>query len=389
MYFIKNHTIFAFILSCVSIFFVSDAAGDCDFMTKAEFERDYSGSNLLYVGDDPEKGAHDTSHCSHTQVKYHVGTYSDSAYITQQNPQGYVTKYFKVTSCDACDSGFRKTARSEYVGSGSSNGPCTFTYYDCLKECCCDQSNPDCTNPCTTSDYVPYNSDTCPTGGKASVWGGPNSNHIRTRFRGEKVDGCCKKTYEYTCDTGYYGQPTNASTGCELCPVKNIYTDSALTSKAKPTSISGLNPKEDYCYYSMGTYYTKSGTLKIEASNEGSSCEYNGYQYTVSPQMWRQSHDTITKNGINGGTVEFSWGKFEYRAYCLASDRPATMPTADTGDYCWCTIDFSDRSYALVTDNGYRGEGGCDTEWCTNLCYDKIRGNANFRIGLFQGVNVR
>ncbi len=92
-------------------------------------------------------------------------------------------------------------------------------------------------------------------------------------------DCSCEITKEYRCADGWYGVAfynflNRGVDGCKLCPeAENIFTDEALTKKARGTSVAGSNSDAKNCYLKNDTYYMKSGTVKITNSGDN-TCQY-------------------------------------------------------------------------------------------------------------------
>lgn len=165
------------------------------------------------------------------------------------------------------------------LGGDPSDGPvsgqancASYFAYKCTKS---DTTYAPCSSSCA-SEYSAWFSSQRATDG---IYGTPNENHIQTATN-HVLDGnldtatctvdCYFETrHSYRCETGYYGKPTDAKSGCSQCPTwSGVYTNSALTTSARGTSYAGATAITE-CYVASGTYYDATGTFKISGK-----CEY-------------------------------------------------------------------------------------------------------------------
>ena len=149
-----------------------------------------------------------------------------------------------------------------------------------------------------------------PSEGAACVWGscgGANGNHIQTCTKGtwNSVSCTCGSiTTSYRCEAGYWGSPTNASSGCTVCPGSH------------PNSTAGSNSTQSTCNVSCTACAATSGaTCTLAAANAtyNNSCSYTtgcsaGYYGpasgagTYNPACTR-CPDVTTSNGWSPNTI--------------------------------------------------------------------------------------
>lgn len=108
-----------------------------------------------------------------------------------------------------------------------------------------------------------------------------NGVEYRVDRQCNQITNCCIETEQYRCMAGFYGSSDDivcsnnkVCLGCVRCPeAKNIFTNKILTKKVRGTSVAGKNSERESCYLPTGTYYMKSGEVKIK-NTDSSMCTY-------------------------------------------------------------------------------------------------------------------
>ena len=136
--------------------------------------------------------------------------------------------------------------------------------------------------------------------------GSANANHIITCSN--VIDSCsncvCNTKTTYRCEAGYWGSPTNASSGCTACP------------SSHPNSTAGSNSTQSTCNVSCTACSASSGATCTRASSTATynnSCSYTtgcsaGYYGpasgagTYNPTCTR-CPDVTTSNGWSPNTI--------------------------------------------------------------------------------------
>jgi hypothetical protein len=100
-----------------------------------------------------------------------------------------------------------------------------------------------------------------------------DDSHEKIESKSINSSCTCVTIMTYRCKGGYYGTVGTSSPGtCTQCPeADSIYTNSALTTKARGTSTASKNATVDTCALPTGTYYDATGTFIIET---GDKCQY-------------------------------------------------------------------------------------------------------------------
>lgn len=155
--------------------------------------------------------------CASTSVAYYTA-----------NAAG--TRFYKVTTCLSCAPNFKMQFEHE------SATPCSFTLQYCTPCTGC--------TDCTSTSWT-------------TALNGIHQSQTLARC----IDECsntCEKTTAYRCLDGYYGTPTNTTTGCYKCP-----TSGGLSG----TSIPGQNLNINECYFPRGRSVTdSSGTYQFTSN---------------------------------------------------------------------------------------------------------------------------
>lgn len=102
------------------------------------------------------------------------------------------------------------------------------------------------------------------------VTGTTNNVQTCTKHSWNSSTSVCSTSTIYRCATGYYGNPTTASSGCSRCPSwSGVFGESSLHATIYGTTAAPGQTSTTGCYIPTGTYYDATGTFKLT-----SKCQY-------------------------------------------------------------------------------------------------------------------
>ena len=129
---------------------------------------------------------------------------------------------FQYRSCDTCQSGYTRVEFQAAVemlkqGTATLNGSPRLPCYSRYASSVINFSNASTTNPIYVCVKQQEQQPTC-----TDTYG--NWVDVRTGYQQRiHTNTSCNTTYEYRCATGYFGTPTNGTTGCTKCqPIEGI-----------------------------------------------------------------------------------------------------------------------------------------------------------------------
>ncbi|MDE6250537.1 MAG: hypothetical protein K2M34_02800 [Alphaproteobacteria bacterium] len=168
-------------------------------------------------------------------------------------------------------------------GTGDGHGDNTCTCYDNSAgsyqwetyTCGC-TSNSECgnNNYCNNGTCVGCSGcSNCNNGDWITLGSIPGATHQRRQLKNCNCNTCLDGGYEYRCVSGYYGSPSNATSGCTQCPTPGTSANGAtsITSCYIPsgTTFSDTSGSGTYtanCYYSQ----SDESSSKFDSSATGS-----------------------------------------------------------------------------------------------------------------------
>lgn len=98
------------------------------------------------------------------------------------------------------------------------------------------------------------------------------TNNVQTceRYLWNASTNKCSTSTVYRCVTGYYGNPTTASSGCSKCPLwTGVFGNSGFNATVYGTTSGPGTTGVTGCYVPTGTYYDATGTFKLT-----DNCQY-------------------------------------------------------------------------------------------------------------------
>ncbi len=190
------------------------------------------------------------------------------------------------------------------------------------------------------------------------------------------------------CNAGYY----RSGNSCLGCPsVSGLYTDSALKTVAKSTSLANNSGGVASCYVASGTYYDATGSFTIDAPENACAA---GANFDITTVDKSESGTSYSSNSTaKTWYTQFSYGTISGVSTCVATSatsvgtvKPAnTFSEFDTsGMYCWCKMTAPAQS-GWVYYSSMGTAQPCESV-CASQCAYQAGQSATFRTNMYNSI---